>query len=65
MTIWLVPQSMVWLLIHQIWPYLRSGMFLFGVLTVHKIVYNLLKKEKEKKVFLSPVGSSPSDTFSL
>lgn len=49
MTIWLVPQSMVWLLIHQIWPYLRSGMFLFGVLTVHKIVYNLLKK-KERKI---------------
>ena len=61
MTIWLVPQSMVWLLIHQIWPYLLSGMFLFGVLTVNKIVYNLIKK----KVFLSPVGSSPSDTFSL
>ena len=49
MTIWLVPQSMVWLLIHQIWPYLRSGMFLFGVLTVHKIVYNLLKKKERKK----------------
>lgn len=62
MTIWLVPQSMVWLLIRQIWPYLLSGMFLFGVLTVNKIVYNLLKK---KKVFLSPMGSSPSETFSL
>lgn len=50
MTIWLVPQSMVWLLIRQIWPYLLSGMFLFGVLTVNKIVYNLLKK---KSVFES------------